>query len=185
MASMTPTTAHSRSERRAHSCGHLGVARGFRSVQGFGPIVDFDVAFWWRFGRNSANVEIRTVYFPALLPSDAREAVKRLKGLVLTMGLGIDGSQAHRSPYNGVPCCGWAEGSRTWMGQDAVVCLWCHYWKNREAEERFKTKEMRPPRDGEKHQLLALEAFENDLKGFGALGWEDIHVDFKRVPKSV
>ncbi|KAI0514791.1 hypothetical protein F5B22DRAFT_609643 [Xylaria bambusicola] len=145
-------------------------------------IVDFDkIAFWWRFGPNT---EIRTVYFPALIPSKTRDAVTRLKGLVLTMGIGIDGSKAHFSPYNGVPTCGWAEGSQIWMNQDTVACLWCHYWKDREVEEKFKLTETRPPRDGEEDKILILEAFERDLKSCGALGWEDIHVDFKKVPKS-
>ncbi|KAI8951677.1 hypothetical protein F4801DRAFT_543976 [Xylaria longipes] len=110
-------------------------------------IADFDkIAFWWRFGPNT---EVRTVYFPALLPSETREAVERLKGLVLTMGIDIDGSKAYLSPHNGVPTCGWAEGSQTWMNQDTVACLWCHYWKDLEAEEKFKMTETRPPRDGE------------------------------------
>ncbi|KAI0452899.1 hypothetical protein F5B21DRAFT_481521 [Xylaria acuta] len=146
-------------------------------------IVDFGkIAFWWRFGPNT---ELRTVYFPASLPLEVRDAVKTLRGLVLTMGLGIDGSKAHLSPYRGVPTCGWADGSKIWMSQDTISCVWCHYWKDRGAEEKFKTTETRPPKDGEASQLLALEAFEEDLKTFGALGWEDIHVDFKKVPKSI
>ncbi|KAJ8106244.1 hypothetical protein ONZ43_g7130 [Nemania bipapillata] len=144
-------------------------------------IVDFDkIAFWWRFGPNT---ELRTVYFPASISSEARMAVKGLKGLVLTMGLGIDGSKAHLSPYRGVPTCGWVEALDTSKNQEVTSCIWCHYWKDGTAEEAFKTKEMRPPKDGEADKVLALEAFEKDLKMLGALGWEDIHVDFKQVPK--
>jgi hypothetical protein len=146
-------------------------------------IVDFGkTAFWWRFGPNT---ELRTVYFPALLPAESREAVKALKGLVLTMGLGIDGSKAHLSPYRGVPTCGWVEDLLTWKDQDVSACIWCHYWKDQAAEERFKTTEKRPPKDGEVDQSLALEAFEHDLKKLGALGWEDVHVDFKKIPRTV
>ncbi|RWA05115.1 hypothetical protein EKO27_g9990 [Xylaria grammica] len=146
-------------------------------------IIDFDrIAFWWRFGPNT---ELRTVYFPALLSVEARETVKSLKGLVLTMGVGIDGSKAHLSPYRGVPTCGWVDGLQSWMDQETISCVWCHYWKDQRAEEKFKTTETRPPKDGEEDKLLAVEAFEKDLKGLGALGWEDIHVDFKRLPKSV
>ncbi|KAI0425862.1 hypothetical protein F5Y09DRAFT_346291 [Xylaria sp. FL1042] len=153
------------------------------STEPAAQIVDFDkIAFWWRFGPNT---ELRTVYFPAHLPLEAREAVKKLKGLVLTMGVGIDSSKAHLSPYRGVPTCGWVEGLQAWVNQDAVACLWCHYWKDREAEEKFKTTEMRPPKDGESNGVLALDAFEKELKAYGALGWEEIHVDFKKVPKSV
>ncbi|KAI1759860.1 hypothetical protein GGR53DRAFT_512197 [Hypoxylon sp. FL1150] len=75
--------------------------------------VDFGkVAYWWRLG---VNTEFRIVYFPAAAASSrTRDAVTRLKGLVLTMGLGIDGSRAHLSPYRGVPTCGWVEGIQTW-----------------------------------------------------------------------
>ncbi|KAI3318479.1 hypothetical protein HD806DRAFT_511758 [Xylariaceae sp. AK1471] len=139
-------------------------------------------AFWWRFGPNT---ELRAVYFPASLLPETREMVKNLKGLVLTMGLGIDGSKAHLSPYRGVPTCGWTEDLQTWKDQDVFACIWCHYWKDHAAEEKFKTTEKRPPRDGEVNQLLAIEAFEQDLEALGALGWEDVHVDFKKVPKSV
>ncbi|KAI0856674.1 hypothetical protein F4860DRAFT_396784 [Xylaria cubensis] len=146
-------------------------------------IVDFDkIAFWWRFGPNT---ELRTVYFPPSLPIESREAVKSLRGLVLTMGLGIDGSKAHLSPYRGVPTCGWTEGTKIWMNQDTISCIWCHYWKDREAERKFKTTETRLPKDMDEDQILASEAFETDLKNFGALGWEDIHVNFKKVPKTI
>jgi hypothetical protein len=146
-------------------------------------IVDFGkIAFWWRFGPNT---ELRTVYFPAPLPPEACEAVTNLKGLVLTMGLGIDGSKAHLSPYRGVPTCGWVEGLRAWKDQDTVACVWCQYWKDHAAEEKFKATERRPPKDGAEKRPLALEAFEQDLKVLGALGWEDVHVDFKKVPKFV
>ncbi|KAI1418827.1 hypothetical protein F5Y12DRAFT_436628 [Xylaria sp. FL1777] len=145
-------------------------------------IVDFDkIGFWWRFGPNT---ELRTVYFPALLSLERREAVKSLRGLVLTMGIGIGSSKAHLSPYRGVPTCGWVEDLQLWTNQVTVACLWCHYWKDREAEEKFKTTETLPPKDGETNRLLALEAFEKDLKNYGALGWDVVHVDFKKVPKS-
>ena len=164
--------------------------------------VDFGKeAFWWRFGPNT---EVRTVYFPREgngEQSHVREAVVGLKGLVLTMGLGIDGRRAHLSPYRGVPACGWVigeeeekghgdDGSRasefvTWEGRQASACLWIHYWKDREAEQRFKTTEKRPPPDGESHRPLATEAFEDDLRGLGALGWEDYHVDFVKVPGTI
>lgn len=146
-------------------------------------IFDFDrIPFWWRFGP---GVEIRTVYFSAPLPSETRKAVKCLKGLVLSMACGIDGTMAHLCPYRGVPECGWAEDSQTWMNQDTVACLWIHYWKNREAEDKFKAAETRPPPDGVNDKILVVDAFDTDLKSCGALGWEDIHIDFKRVPKSV
>ncbi|KAI0975970.1 hypothetical protein F4678DRAFT_288055 [Xylaria arbuscula] len=144
-------------------------------------IVDFDkIAFWWRFGPNT---ELRTVYFPASLPLEKREAVKSLTGLVSTMGVGIDGRTAHLSPYRGVPTCGWVEGLLTWENQDTVACLWCHYWRDHEAEEKFKIMETRPPKDGESNQLLAIEAFDKELETYGALGWDKTHVDFKKIPK--
>ncbi|KAI8623017.1 hypothetical protein F5Y19DRAFT_405703 [Xylariaceae sp. FL1651] len=153
------------------------------SVEPATQIIDFDkVAFWWRFGPNT---ELRTVYFSAALSPEARESVKKLKGLVLTMGVGIDGSKAHLSPYRGAPTCGWVEDLQTWKDQDAIACVWCHYWKDQAAEEKYKTTEKRPPMDGMEHQLLSLEAFEQDLRTLGALGWEDVHVDFKKVPKSI
>ncbi|RYP57838.1 hypothetical protein DL769_009246 [Monosporascus sp. CRB-8-3] len=168
--------------------------------------VDFgNMPFWWRFGPNT---EVRTVYFPSAAGNEqrqkeTREAVGRLKGLVLSMGLGIDGRMAHLSPYRGVPECGWVtneevEGGKAeekdgestagvvaWEGREASACLWIHYWKNKKAEQTFKTTERRPPPDGESHQPLALEAFEDDLRRLGALGWEDYHVDFEKVPRAL
>ncbi|KAJ3577380.1 hypothetical protein NPX13_g3187 [Xylaria arbuscula] len=152
------------------------------SVELSTQVVDFDrIPFWWRF---TPNTEIRTVYFPAPLPSETREEMKKNKGLVLTTSYGIDGSMAHLSPYNGVPECGWAENVRKWKDRDTVACLWIHYWKSREDEDRFKTTERRPPLDGDDDMPLAVEAFDRDLEKCGALGWEDVHIDFKRVPKS-
>ncbi|KAI2635629.1 hypothetical protein GGS26DRAFT_589298 [Hypomontagnella submonticulosa] len=142
-------------------------------------IIDFGkVAYWWRLG---VNTEFRTVYFPAPTSSQTRDAVTSLKGLVLTMGMGIDGSKAHMSPYRGVPTCGWIEGTQTWGNQDVSACIWCHVWKDKVSEETFKTTERRVPQDGESFRPLSLEAFEQDLKALGAVGWEDVHVDFERV----
>ncbi|KAI1359403.1 hypothetical protein F5Y08DRAFT_319703 [Xylaria arbuscula] len=152
------------------------------SVELSTQVVDFDrIPFWWRF---TLNTEIRTVYFPAPLPLETREEMKKNKGLVLTTSYGIDGRMAHLSPYNGVPECGWAENVRKWKNQNTVACLWIHYWKSREDEQRFKTTERRPPLDGDDNMPLAVEAFDRDLEKYGALGWEDVHIDFKRVPKS-
>ncbi|KAI1127096.1 hypothetical protein F5Y10DRAFT_243411 [Nemania abortiva] len=65
-------------------------------------VVDFNrIAFWRRF---RPKTEIRTVYSPADLPPQMREAVGSLHGLVLTMSVGIDGSKAHLTPYRGLGC---------------------------------------------------------------------------------
>lgn len=142
-------------------------------------IIDFGkVAYWWRLG---VNTEFRTVYFPVATSSQTRDAVTSLKGLVLTMGMGIDGSKAHMSPYSGFPTCGWIEGTQTWGNQDVSACTWCHVWKHKVSEETFKTTERRVPQDGESYRPLSLEVFEQGLKALGAVGWEDVHVDFERV----
>ncbi|PHH91608.1 hypothetical protein CDD83_11012 [Cordyceps sp. RAO-2017] len=145
-------------------------------------VVDFGrVAFWWRFGPNT---EIRTVYFPSSLSPQARKAAGDLRGLVLNMGLGINGRLGNRAPYRGVPTCGWVDGTTTWNGKDALACLWCHYWASKEAEKNFKTTERRVPKDGESHRPLASEAFGQDLTDLGAVGWEEYHVDFEKVAKA-
>ncbi|KAI1372058.1 hypothetical protein F4677DRAFT_433364 [Hypoxylon crocopeplum] len=151
-------------------------------------LIDFGkIAFWWRFrgfGRKN-RIQIRTVYFPSTISQQTRETVKGLKGLVLTVAYGIDGRSAHLCPYDGVPVCGWIDNSQNWNGQQASACVWCHYWKSEEAEEKFKTTERRFPADGEDYKPLALEAFEQDLKSSGALGWKDYHIYFEEVPKVV
>lgn len=174
--------------------------------------VDFErEPFWANFG---SNTEVRTVYFhPAgsgeqPQQNKVREEVMSLKGLVLTVGLGIGSELAHLSPYSGVPARGWVIGESrekekkdkeekessddgdqasefvTWEGRKASACLWIHYWKNTKAEKIFKSTQRRikrppllPP--------LATEVFEHDLRRLGALGWEDYHVDFKKVPKTM
>ncbi len=168
------------------SAEHEQLLTNFKALSPDEPVtqaIDFGkIAFWWRLGPNT---ELRTVYFPASVSSQSREAVSSLQGLVTSMGFGIDGSGAHLSPYTGVPTCGWIDGPQNWDGQDAAACLWCQYWTNREAEEKFKTTHRRPPKDGETYRPLALEAFEQDLKSLGAIGWEECHVDFERVPNVI
>ncbi|KAH9885195.1 hypothetical protein F4778DRAFT_761463 [Xylariomycetidae sp. FL2044] len=145
--------------------------------------IDFGrVGFWWRFG---SNIEVRTVFFPGTVSAQTREDVSRMKGLVLTAGMGIDGRYAHLSPYRGVPTCGWVDGFETWQERDAAACVWCHYWKDKEAEENFKKTERRIPPDGESVGLLALEAFEKDLKNAGAVGWKSYHLDIKQIPSEI
>ncbi|KAH7141657.1 hypothetical protein EDB81DRAFT_52593 [Dactylonectria macrodidyma] len=142
-------------------------------------MVDFsNVAFSWRFG---SNTDIRTVYFPASISSQEREAVGKTKGLVLTMTPGLGASGSHQAPYKGVPTIGWVDGTENWDGNDAVACVWCHYWKDKDAEQQFKNNERRPPRIAESHRPLAVEAFELDLQNLGAIGWTEHHVDFKQV----
>ncbi|KAF7551871.1 hypothetical protein G7Z17_g4718 [Cylindrodendrum hubeiense] len=141
--------------------------------------VDFGtVAFSWRFG---SNTEIRTVYFPMSISPQEREAVGKVKGLVLSMTPGVNASGPHRAPYTGVPAKGWVNGTQSWNGDDAAACVWCHYWKDKEAEERFKREETRPPRNKESPRALAVEVFELDLKNLGAIGSIEYHVDFKKV----
>ena len=170
------------------------------------------IPFWCHFGPNT---EVRTAYFPPARTGEEkqhdelREAVMKIKTLVLGMTFGIDGSMTHLCPYRGVPACGWVveeltgdqlqkeimedNGSRAtsglpmWEGQQASACMWTHYWKNKEAEQSYKTTERRLPENGKplSQRLLATEAFDRDLKRFGALGWEDYHVDFEKLPKDL
>ncbi|KAI0479325.1 hypothetical protein GGR56DRAFT_673253 [Xylariaceae sp. FL0804] len=145
--------------------------------------IDFNkIAFWWRW---TPNTELRTVYFPAPVLAETRRAVDAIRPLVLSMGRGIGGSQAHLCPYNGVPTHGWGEDILMSEGREAVACTWIHYWKDESAEEKYKTTERRPPKDGESNRPLAIEAFERDLTDLGALAWDDVHVDFQKVRKLV
>ncbi|KAH7121437.1 hypothetical protein EDB81DRAFT_813950 [Dactylonectria macrodidyma] len=135
------------------------------------------LAFSWHFGLGT---EIRTVYFPTSMSVQQREAVGNINGFVLSMTPGIGASSSDR-PYNGVPVAGWVEGTQKWNGDDVWVCLWCHYWTDKEAEQRFKNDERRPPRGADPVRRLAVEAFDLDLKEMGAVGWTDYHVELKEL----
>ncbi|KAH9997674.1 hypothetical protein F4779DRAFT_170600 [Xylariaceae sp. FL0662B] len=143
-------------------------------------VIDFGkIGFWWRLGPNT---EVMTVHFPDSVSPQTRDEVSKLRGLVLSMGPGIDGRNAHLSPYKGVPACGWIVDSQSWDGKGTLACMWCHYWKDKEAEEKFKATEKRPPKNGESYRPLVSEAFKQDLKGLGAVGWKEVHVDFNKLP---
>ncbi|KAI0470528.1 hypothetical protein GGR56DRAFT_659202 [Xylariaceae sp. FL0804] len=181
------------SRRRALLAGLEGLG-----AQAHATDVDFGlVAFWWRW---TPGTELRTVRFPAPVAPATRRAVDALRPLVLAMGLGIDGSGARDSPYASTPARGWAvddedefhdefhDGEEEENREEAKqnkktrACLWIHYWKDAAAEARYKSSEWRPPADGEAGPgSLAAEAFDRELRELGALGWEDVHVDFQRV----
>ncbi|KAH7121869.1 hypothetical protein B0J13DRAFT_159322 [Dactylonectria estremocensis] len=135
------------------------------------------LAFAWHFGLST---EVRTVYFPLTMSVQQREAVGNLSGLVLSMTPGIGASSSHL-PYNGVPVAGWVEGAQKWNGNNLLACVWCHYWADKEAEERFKNEERRPPRGTDPVRRLAVEAFDLDLKELGAVGWTDYHLELKEL----
>ncbi|KAI1396974.1 hypothetical protein F4819DRAFT_473510 [Hypoxylon fuscum] len=152
-------------------------------------IIDFDnVGFCWRYTQfgHQRRVEIRTVYFPPTISSQTREAVKRLKGLEVTVAHGIDGRRyAHLCPYDGTPVCGWIYHAQPWNEQDVSACVWSHCWVNEEMERKFKTTERRFPKTKGGYKPLAVEEFEQQLKDLGALGWEDYHIYFDLVPEEV
>ncbi|KAI1390199.1 uncharacterized protein F4822DRAFT_228522 [Hypoxylon trugodes] len=135
------------------------------------------IAYYWHL---VPYMEIKTVYFPSSVSTQTREQVSGIKGLVLSMP-SFGRQFAHLSPHRGLPCSGWIDDPRIWEGQDTLACIWCHYWKDKETEHDFKTKERRPPKNGETYRPLALEKFEQDLKDLGAIGWKEIHIDFERL----
>ncbi|KAF7555941.1 hypothetical protein G7Z17_g1839 [Cylindrodendrum hubeiense] len=98
-------------------------------------IIDFgQVAFWECFGR---DVEIFTVYFPSSISPQDQEAVKKIRPLVDTMTpLEPAGFQAQA--YKRRPVCGWAKDSETLNGQSVLASMWCHLWKDKANENKFK-----------------------------------------------
>ncbi|CAJ2511864.1 Uu.00g074890.m01.CDS01 [Anthostomella pinea] len=146
-------------------------------------VLDFgNMLYWHHFG---VNTEFRTVYFPNTTLPATRDAVRSLKGLVTTAGHGIGGDFAHMCPYRCVPTKGWVDAEQTWNERKTVACIWVHNWKDEESEKKFKATGRRMPKSEEDYQPLALEAFEGELEDLGALAWEDIHVDFQKVPRMV
>jgi hypothetical protein len=126
----------------------------------------------------SSHTELKTVYLPASISSETREAVQdsvhRLR-TTAAYGKGL----RHLSPYVSKPSLGWVEGSLEWEGQDAVACVWVHEWKNKEAEERFKTTDIRAYEGWRVYSTSHRGPFEQDLEELGALGWEEKHVNFE------
>lgn len=145
-------------------------------------IVDFgQIEFWEDFGH---DVEILTAYFPSSISPQDQEAVVKIRPLVNTLApLDWRGNEA--LTYKRRPVCGWAKDLENFDGQSVLASKWCHYWKDKANEDRFKTTEKRPPFTMQGPQgPLALTAFERDLEEMGAVGWTRCHVDFKFVPGS-
>ncbi|KAH7131496.1 hypothetical protein B0J13DRAFT_105255 [Dactylonectria estremocensis] len=146
-------------------------------------MIDFgQVAFWERFGR---DVEILTVYFPSSISPQDQEAVKKIRPLVDTLAP-LEPAGVWAQTYKRRPVCGWAKDSEILNGQSVLASVWCHYWKDKANENKFKTMERRGVWTMQGPQgPLALEAFEHDLKEMGAIEWVGYHIDFQNVPGSL
>ncbi|KAH6892942.1 hypothetical protein B0T10DRAFT_481136 [Thelonectria olida] len=141
------------------------------------------VSFWNRFGR---DIEIFTVYFPSTISPQDQEVVSNIRGLVDTV-TPLEPAGFSAQAYKQAPKCGWAKESEILNGESVLACVWCHYWKDKANEDRFKQTERRGPWsvDGQRQGPLVLEAFEQRLKELGAIEWVAYHIDFKNVPGSV
>ncbi|KAI8711267.1 hypothetical protein NCS52_01502600 [Fusarium sp. LHS14.1] len=141
-------------------------------------VVDFNRDYPTR--ALSSHTEIRTVYFPASISPETREALPNVQGLVTTAAYGP--SLQHLSPYVLRPIFGWIEAAEKWEGEDVVACVWIHTWKSQRTEDKFKTTGWLPRfKDGKLSKPLAVDLFEQDLKDLGALGWNDYHVSFQKT----
>ncbi|KAH6884180.1 hypothetical protein B0T10DRAFT_493714 [Thelonectria olida] len=151
-------------------------------------VIDFGQFAFWR--HLNCSTEILTVYFPSsILPQD-QEAVGKIYPLIETLQP-IDRASIEAKAYTERPICGWMKDSFQVNGKNTLACVWFNFWKNRENENRFKRTERRSsyivngpfditPIPGP----LALEVFEQDLKGLGAGEWVGFHVDFKCIQKT-
>ncbi|KAF5639685.1 hypothetical protein F52700_4067 [Fusarium sp. NRRL 52700] len=126
----------------------------------------------------TSNVELFTVYWPASITHEAQTAIWKTKQLVHTP----EGGLPNPLCYTKKPMFGWIDGQKDWKGESAIASIWCHKWKNRELEQKYKTTEKRLDwGNNGRYYRLAVEAFQDDLKSLGAIGWESVHVAFERV----
>ncbi|RMJ02499.1 hypothetical protein CDV36_015239 [Fusarium kuroshium] len=125
------------------------------------------------FGRGfTSNTEIFTAYWPASLSPETQQEVKKTKSLVHN---GIPNPRC----YSKGPAFGWIDELQTWNEEKVLASVWCHHWKSKELEDRFKSTEKRVVYVGKDIVYpLAVDDFEQHLKELGCLGWESIRVDF-------
>ncbi|UPK99702.1 hypothetical protein LCI18_010637 [Fusarium solani-melongenae] len=125
------------------------------------------------FGRGfTPNTELFTAYWPASLSLETQQDVRKAKTLVHS---GIPNPRC----YSKAPVFGWIDELQTWNEAKVLASVWCHHWKSKEMEDKFKSTEKRLVYVGRDiTRPLAVDDFEQHLKDLGALGWESIHVDF-------
>ncbi|KAH6871685.1 hypothetical protein B0T10DRAFT_500281 [Thelonectria olida] len=151
-------------------------------------VIDFGQFAFWR--HLNCSTEILTVYFPSSISPQDQEAVGKIYPLIETLQP-IDRAGIEAMAYTERPICGWMKDAFQVNGKNTLACVWLTFWKNKENENRFKRTERRSsyivngpfditPVPGP----LALEFFEQDLKGLGAREWVGFHVDFKRIQKT-
>jgi hypothetical protein len=131
------------------------------------------------------NTEIRTVYFPKSISREKQGEINRITPLKLSVGFGMDGRSQWFYPYRRLPNPGWVRDTQKWKGEDASACIWVHYWKSKEGEDKLKSTERRLMRANDRSQPLVLDVFEKTLKDMGALGWEIYHGEFTKMPNRI
>ncbi|KAL8688082.1 MAG: hypothetical protein Q9218_005916 [Villophora microphyllina] len=112
---------------------------------------------------------ITTLNLPAPVTPDQRAVFLALRGLRYDYahGQGIMHLRADRA----APLKGWVEGVQG--GEEAkyeVGILW-HFWVDAEMEQGFHREERE-----------VVERCERDMKGLGAVGWEELHCEFICLP---
>ncbi|KAF4421572.1 hypothetical protein FACUT_10948 [Fusarium acutatum] len=126
----------------------------------------------------TSNFEMFTVYSPAFITHEVQTAIWNTKQLVHTAASGLPNPLC----YTKKPMFGWMDGQKDWNGESAIASVWCHKWKNQELEQKYNTTEKRFVwGDDGRSYSLAVDAFQDDLKSLGAIGWESFHVAFERV----
>ncbi|KAF4448368.1 hypothetical protein F53441_8176 [Fusarium austroafricanum] len=126
----------------------------------------------------TSNVEMFTVYWPPSITTENQDAIWKTQKLVHTSASGIPKPKC----YSWKPSFGWVDGQHDWNAEKVIASMWCHKWKNEELEHKYKTTERRLVLgDGGMQRPLAVDAFKDDLKSLGAIGWESIHVAFESI----
>ncbi|KAJ4250240.1 hypothetical protein NW762_012055 [Fusarium torreyae] len=128
--------------------------------------------------RFTPDTELITVYWPILTPPETQDAIWKVEKLVHTSASGIKNPH-HQKKY---PSFGWIEGTRTWNGQQVMASVWLHGWMSDEAEQNFKSTQVRRVWEGsEATYPLAVDIFYQDLKSLGAVGWDSAHMGLERI----
>lgn len=74
---------------------------------------------------------------------------------------------------------GWWREEVKWNGQPAQAFVWVFRWRSEEDEKRFKVEEKTGKRNAEEGLQLAVEAFFDEMRRFGMIGYESQHCYFK------
>jgi hypothetical protein len=149
----------------------------------------FDTRFHRRFSL-TAHVQLRRIFFPAPVAADLRTAVAADSGpeypYILDPKLG-------ETAYDGAHRIAWLDGTFTWRaagqgntndGRPCEVALTVMSWYDEKGSNDFKKWVDMPKLDPDTGVFLGtvnvMDAWDEKLREWGAVGWSDIYVDFQQ-----